>query len=78
VSKAEILEEIPKLSAEERAEIRLKLDELDESGWLNSADELTDDEKALLEARIADYQRDPEAGSSWEEVEARIRAQLRA
>ena len=76
MSKIEILEELPKLSIEERREIRLKLVELDGDGWLDAEDPLTDAEKALLEARLAAYQRDPDAGSSWEEVEDRIRARL--
>jgi len=33
-------------------------------------------EKTLLEARLAAYARDPDAGSTWEEVEGRIRARL--
>lgn len=33
---------------------------------------LTDAEKALLDERLADLERNPEAGSSWEEVKARI------
>ena len=32
--------------------------------------------KALLEARLAAYEKDPDAGSSWEEVESRIRERL--
>lgn len=77
MSKVEILRELPKLTAEERKEIRLKLAELDDNGWLDDDDPLTDSEKALLEARLAAYEKDPDAGSSWEEVEARIRARLR-
>jgi putative addiction module component (TIGR02574 family) len=76
MSKAEILEELPKLTSEERHEIRLKLVELDDSLWLDDDDPLTDDEKALLDARLAAYEKDPDAGSSWAEVEARIRARL--
>ena len=76
MSKTEILEELPKLTAEERHEIRLKLAELDGDGWLDDDDPLTDAEKALLDARLAAYERDPDAGSSWDEVESRIRAGL--
>jgi putative addiction module component (TIGR02574 family) len=32
-----------------------------------------DAEKALLEARLAAYQKDPDAGSSWAEVENRTK-----
>lgn len=75
MSKTEILEELPKLTKTERQEIRLKLAELDSEEWLND-DPLTDIEKALLGARLAAYAKDPDAGSTWEEVEGRIRARL--
>jgi putative addiction module component (TIGR02574 family) len=77
MSKVEILQELPKLTPEERKEIRLKLAELDDAQWLDDDDPLTEPEKALLEARLAAYEKDPDAGSSWEEVEARIRARLK-
>lgn len=76
MSKVEILEELPKLTTEERQEIRLKLAELDGDGWLDADEPLTDAEKSLLDARLAAYEKDPEAGSSWAEVEDRIRARL--
>ena len=76
MSKVEILEELPKLTTEERKEILLKLAELDGESWLDADEPLTDTEKALLEARLAAYEKDPDAGSSWAEVEARIRSRL--
>jgi putative addiction module component (TIGR02574 family) len=76
MSKTEILEELPKLTKTERQEIRLKLSELDGEDWLDDDDPLTTQEKALLDARLAAYAKDPDAGSSWEEVESRIRARL--
>jgi hypothetical protein len=76
MSKVEILEELPKLTTQERQEIRARLAELDGDAWLDADDPLTDAEKALLEARLAAYERDPDAGNSWKEVEARIRARL--
>jgi putative addiction module component (TIGR02574 family) len=33
---------------------------------------LSDAEKALLDERLADLERSPDAGSSWEEVKARL------
>ena len=77
MSKVEILRELPKLTPEERKEIRRKLAELDNDQWLDHDDPLTDSEKALLEARLAAYAKDPDAGSSWAEVEARILARLK-
>lgn len=77
MSKAEIMQELPKLTPQEREEIYLKLAELDDNRWLDTDDPLTDEEKALLEKRLAAYEKDPDAGSSWEEVEARIRVRLK-
>ena len=51
MSKAEILQELPTLTKEERYEIRVKFAEMDNDGWLDEDDPLTDEEKALLEAR---------------------------
>jgi len=77
MSKAEILEELPKLAPQEREEIRARLDELNSDGWLDADERLTAAEKELLNTRLAAYEKDPDAGSSWEEVEARIRARLK-
>ena len=74
MSKTEILNELPKLTKIERQEIRLRLAELDGEDWLDDDDPLTVQEKALLEARLAAYAKDPDGGSSWEEVESRIRS----
>jgi len=41
-------------------------------------DSLTVHERALLEARLAAYAKDPDAGSTWAEVEDRIRTVLGA
>lgn len=78
MTKAEILAELPKLTPAERQEVRLKLARLDGEAWLDADEPLTETEKALLDARLAAYERDPDAGSSWQEVEARIRNRLKA
>lgn len=78
MSKTEILEALPKLTKTEHQEIRLGLAELYSDDWLDDEDPLTVQEKALLEARLAAYARAPDAGSTWEEVEGRIRATLSA
>jgi putative addiction module component (TIGR02574 family) len=64
----------PGLNTEERKEILLKLTELDGAAWLDADDPLTAQEKAILDARLAAYETDPDARSSWAEVEARLRA----
>lgn len=76
MSKTDILEELPKLTKAERQEIRLRLAELDGDDWLDDEDPLTVHEKALLEGRLAAYATDRNDGSTWEEVEGRIRARL--
>jgi putative addiction module component (TIGR02574 family) len=78
MSKADILAELPKLTPAERQEVRLNLARLDGEEWLDAGDPLTDAEKALLDACLAAYEKGPDAGSSWEEVEARIRVRLKA
>ena len=76
MSKTEILDELPRLSPEERFEIRLKLAELDRDGWLDDDNPLTNQEKALLEARLTDLGQNPEASIPWDEARKRIEARL--
>jgi len=76
MSKTDILEELPKLTLEERHEIRLKLAELDGDGWLDDDDPLTQEQKALIESRIEAHEKNPEAAIPWEEVMARLNRRL--
>lgn len=76
MSKTEILEELPKLTSEERHEIRLKIDELDGDGWLDDDDTLTDEQKTLIESRIEAHEKNPESAIPWEEVKARLNRRL--
>jgi putative addiction module component (TIGR02574 family) len=76
MSKAEIVEELPKLTPAEREEIRLKLAELDGNDWLDTDDPLTDGEKALIEARIEAHEKNPEAAIPWDEFEVRLQQRL--
>ena len=76
MSKTEILDELPNLTKQERDEIRRKLTEIDAESWSADDEELSSEEKALLDSRLAAYLKDPDVGSSWEEVESRIRARL--
>ena len=43
--------------------------------WFDNG-ELSEQEKATIEARLDEYDRNPEVGSSWEEAKARILAGL--
>jgi putative addiction module component (TIGR02574 family) len=75
MSKMEILAELPKLELAERREIFDRICEMEERDLL--AGGATDEEKALLDRELEEYRWNPEAGSSWDEVEARIRKSSR-
>ena len=76
MSNTEILEQLPTLTPEERWEIRLKLAELDGDGWLDDDDPLTEEQKVMLEARLADIEQHPEQSIPWEEAKRRIEERL--
>jgi phage-related protein len=72
MTKAEILKELLKLPASEREEILLKLVELNGSDWLDHNDPLSDEEKAILEARLADMEQKPERSIAWVDAKRQI------
>jgi len=76
MSKAEILDELPKLGPQDRAEIQARLDELAGPGWLDDG-ELTDEEKRLLDSRLDECERNPSSFVPWEEAKPRIMANLK-
>lgn len=76
MSKTEILEQLPKLTPDERYEIRMKLAELDGDRWLDDDDPLTDEQKALLDARLAEMEAHPEQSLPWEKVKELLEARL--
>jgi len=55
--------------------VQAKLDELAGAGWLDP--ELSEADKAALDTGLAEYQKNPNGGSPWAEVKARIEAKLR-
>ncbi len=71
MSKMEILAELPKLELADRREIFDRICEMVEHDLLTGS--VTDEEKALLDRESEEYRRKPEASSSWNVVEARIR-----
>ena len=75
MSKAEILAELPRLEPAELAEVQAKLDELAGENWLDNG-ELTPTDTATLDHALAEYKKHPDAGSTWEDVKARIQAKL--
>ena len=76
MSKMEILAELPKLELADRREILDRICEMEEHDLLTGG--ATDEEKALLDRELEEYRRNPEAGSSWNEVEARLRKPSRS
>ncbi|HEX5400147.1 MAG TPA: addiction module protein [Verrucomicrobiae bacterium] len=76
MSKMEILAELPKLDMADRREIFDRLCDMQERDLLYGG--ATPEEKALLDRELEEYRRNPEAGSTWNEVEARIRKPARS
>ena len=72
MSKAEIISELPKLGLAERREIFERICELEDQDLLNG-DQPAPEEKALLDRELEEYRQNPDAGSTWPEVEARLR-----
>ena len=66
---------MPKLTREERREIVAKARELDGAEWIDP--DLTEEDKRILDAELEEYEKTPDAGSTWDEVEARIRQSLK-
>jgi putative addiction module component (TIGR02574 family) len=77
MSTTEILKQLPKLTPQERREIRAKLAELDPDEWLDEDDPLSDADKALIEARIEAHEKNPDAAVPWREFDARLKRRLR-
>ena len=75
MSKAEILQVLPSLSAKERREILERLLQLEGEGWLEAAD-LTDEERRLVESRLEAHRQNPEEAIPWEDVEAKLIARF--
>ena len=77
MSKVEILAELPKLELADRREIFDRICEMEERDLLLGS-QPTDEEKTLLDRELEEYRRNPEAGSTWNEVEARLRKPSRS
>ena len=79
MSKAEILEELPKLTPAELSETQSRIEDLatyGADGWRTDSD-LTETDKAALDEALAEYEKNPDAGSPWREVLARIRTRVK-
>lgn len=72
MSLAEILEELPRLTPEQRHQVVERVLELDTDGpWLDA--DLSESERRLIEERLAAHDREPGSAVPWEEVKAQLR-----
>lgn len=71
VSKAEILAELPKLKPEDRQSLFERLCELQENDLLQNGPNA--DERALLDAALAEFESDGKSGRPWREVLQAVR-----
>jgi hypothetical protein len=76
MSKAQILEELPKLSVSDRSQLFARLAELHEADLLAGGSPTPAERQALDEA-LADFERDPSPGEPWRNVIREIRASRR-
>jgi len=75
MSKAEILDQLAKLSPQERAEVLDAARKLDEVEWLDDG-ELTDEEKRAIIERLDACEKDPDAWIPWNEAKARLKQEF--
>jgi putative addiction module component (TIGR02574 family) len=75
MSLAEILDEIPRLTPEQRRQVVEMVLEL-EGDWLDSDDALSPEEKHLLESRLSAHDQNPASAVPWEEAKARLQARF--
>lgn len=76
MSKAEILEQLAKLTPEERWEIIVKARQMNEVEWLDDG-ELTDEEKRMILERLDACEKDPNRFVPWEKAKARLKAEFK-
>ena len=72
MSKAQILEELPKLTVSDRSHLFARLAELHEADLLDGSPSLA--ERQALDEAFAEFERDPSPGEPWRKVFSEIRA----
>jgi hypothetical protein len=70
MSTEDILDQLPRLTPDEREAIRARLDDID------AAAPVTPEERRLIESRVAAYRQHSEACVSWTVAEADVRRKL--
>jgi hypothetical protein len=73
MSKAEILAELPKLEAHDRAQIFRRLCELQDDDLVRGGGP-TEEEKQVLDQALAEFERDGDFGTDWQVVLKPIRS----
>lgn len=73
MSKAEIMNELPKLSPSDRSQLFARLAELHEADLVNGV-EPTDAERQILDEAFAQFNQDGDPGRPWREVLEEIRS----
>jgi len=58
------------------AQVQAKLDELAGNAWQDRG-ELSEADKQALDAALAEYEKSPDAGSTWDQVKSRVQSKLR-
>jgi hypothetical protein len=76
MSKVEILEELPRLTARDRSQLFARLAELHEADLISS-DEPTPAERQALDAALAEFERDRNPGEPWRDVLRQVRQSSR-
>ena len=76
MSKAQILEALPKLTVSDRSQLFARLAELHEADLLDGSAPTPAERQALDEA-LADFERDPSPGEPWRDVFRQIRESRR-
>jgi hypothetical protein len=76
MSTAQILEELPRLTASDRSQLFARLAELHEADLLDGGAPTPAERKALDEA-LAEFERDPTPGEPWRDVFRQIRESRR-
>jgi hypothetical protein len=73
MSFAEVLEELPPLTIEQRCEILDRIVELNRGGWLDVDDPLSEADKQIIESRLAKHEADPKSAILLDELENRLK-----
>jgi len=75
MSTKEIIAELPKLTPDERLKILAKIRELQGDEWQDEG-ELTEEQKRLIEKRVAEHERNPQSAIPWKKFEARLNKRI--